>query len=48
MLRVLAADDEAPALEELTYLLRRTSGSCTVHRRRRRRGARDIGQMIER
>jgi DNA-binding LytR/AlgR family response regulator len=47
MLRVLAADDEAPALEELTYLLRRDP---RVHSVRPACGAaealRDIGHMI--
>lgn len=47
MLRVLAADDEAPALEELTYLLRRHP---RVHSVRPAAGAaealRDLGHMI--
>jgi DNA-binding LytR/AlgR family response regulator len=47
MLRVLAADDEAPALEELTYLLRRHP---RVHSVRPAGDAaealRDIGRMI--
>lgn len=47
MLRVLAADDEAPALEELTYLLRRHPRVRTVHPAADASEAlRDIGKMI--
>jgi DNA-binding LytR/AlgR family response regulator len=47
MLRVLAADDEAPALEELTYLLRRHPRVQTVHPAADASEAlRDIGKMI--
>jgi DNA-binding LytR/AlgR family response regulator len=47
MLRVLAADDEAPALEELTYLLRRHPRVRAVHPAGDASEAlRDIGKMI--
>src|SRR3954451_12765217 len=47
MLRVLAADDEAPALEELTYLLRRHPRVQTVHPAADAAEAlRDLGKMI--
>lgn len=48
MLRVLAADDEAPALEELTYLLRRHPRVADVRPARDAADAlRDIGKMIK-
>lgn len=47
MLRVLAADDEAPALEELTYLLRRNPRVRSVCVARDASGAlRDLGRMV--
>lgn len=47
MLRVLAADDEAPALEELTYLLRRHPRVEQVRPARDAAEAlRDLGRMI--
>ncbi|MDN3358439.1 LytTR family DNA-binding domain-containing protein [Actinomadura sp. DC4] len=47
MLRVLAADDEAPALEELTYLLRRHPRVQMVHPAADASEAlRDLGHMI--
>src|SRR6478672_10737588 len=47
MLRVLAADDEAPALEELTYLLRRDPRVQSVRPAGDAAEAlRDIGRMI--
>jgi DNA-binding LytR/AlgR family response regulator len=47
MLRVLAADDEAPALEELTYLLRRHPRVQTVTPAADASEAlRDLGRMI--
>lgn len=47
MLRVLAVDDEAPALEELTYLLRRHPRVGDVVRARDAAGAlRDLGRML--
>lgn len=47
MLRVLAADDEAPALEELTYLLRRHPLVQAVHPAADAAEAlRDLGKMI--
>lgn len=47
MLRVLAADDEAPALEELTYLLRRHPRVQTVRPAADAAEAlRDLGRMI--
>jgi DNA-binding LytR/AlgR family response regulator len=47
MLRVLAADDEAPALEELTYLLRRHPRVQMVHPAADAAEAlRDLGHMI--
>lgn len=47
MLRVLAADDEAPALEELTYLLRRHPRVQSVGVARDAAGAlRDLGRMV--
>lgn len=48
MLRVLAADDEAPALEELTYLLGRHPRVADVRPARDAADAlRDIGKMIK-
>lgn len=47
MLRVLAADDEAPALEELTYLLRRHPRVQIVHPAADAAEAlRDLGKMV--
>jgi DNA-binding LytR/AlgR family response regulator len=47
MLRVLAADDEAPALEEITYLLRRHPRVQTVRPAADAAEAlRDLGRMI--
>jgi DNA-binding LytR/AlgR family response regulator len=47
MLRVLAADDEGPALEELTYLLRRHPRVSTVRAAADAAEAlRDLGRMI--
>lgn len=47
MLRVLVADDEVPALEELTYLLRRHPLVQTVHPAADASEAlRDLGKMI--
>jgi DNA-binding LytR/AlgR family response regulator len=47
MLRVLAADDEAPALEELTYLLRRHPRVQSVTASRDPADAlRDVGRMV--
>jgi DNA-binding LytR/AlgR family response regulator len=47
MLRVLAADDEAPALEELTYLLRRHPRVESVrHAADAAEALRDLGRMI--
>jgi DNA-binding LytR/AlgR family response regulator len=47
MLRVLAADDEAPALEELTYLLRRHPRVQTVRPAADAAEAlRDLGRMV--
>lgn len=48
MLRVLAADDEPPALEELTYLLRRHPRVEDVRQARDAADAlRDIGRMLK-